>query len=152
MAILKHPEKMGFKMIRKRKEKKKKMNQWVIESMSHWVPDLLIHYSIPCFQKDSIFQNSLYLIWQKFNIPLFQRDFSCSKFPLIISKNIKHSSVTKSFLLFKINLSFQFFLDQSSRAKQSCWIKVKKLDGVGPVYNKPSTDKLHHFVRKKINK
>ena len=27
----------------------------------------------------------------------------------------------------------------------------KKLDGVGPVDNRPSTDKLHHFV-KKINK
>ena len=25
----------------------------------------------------------------------------------------------------------------------------KKLDGVGPVDNRPSTDKLHHFVRKK---
>ena len=25
----------------------------------------------------------------------------------------------------------------------------KKLDRVGPVYNRPSTDKLHHFVRKK---
>ena len=24
----------------------------------------------------------------------------------------------------------------------------KKLDGVGPVYNRPSTDKLHHFVKK----
>ena len=24
----------------------------------------------------------------------------------------------------------------------------KKLDGVGPVDNRPSTDKLHHFVRK----
>ena len=26
-----------------------------------------------------------------------------------------------------------------------------KLDGVGPVDNKPSTDKLHHFVQKKLN-
>ena len=24
-----------------------------------------------------------------------------------------------------------------------------KLDGLGPVDNRPSTDKLHHFVRKK---
>ena len=24
-----------------------------------------------------------------------------------------------------------------------------KLDGVGPVNNRPSTDELHHFVRKK---
>ena len=28
---------------------------------------------------------------------------------------------------------------------------VWKLDGVGPIDNKPSTDKLHHFVWKKIN-
>ena len=26
---------------------------------------------------------------------------------------------------------------------------IKKLDGVGPVDNRPSTAKLHHFVRKK---
>ena len=26
------------------------------------------------------------------------------------------------------------------------WIFSKKLDGVGPVNNRPSTDKLHHFV------
>ena len=25
---------------------------------------------------------------------------------------------------------------------------VKKLDGLGPVDNRPSTDKLHHFVQK----
>ena len=25
----------------------------------------------------------------------------------------------------------------------------EKLDGLGPVDNRPSTDKLHHFVRKK---
>ena len=25
----------------------------------------------------------------------------------------------------------------------------EKLDGVGPVYNRPSTDKLQHFVKKK---
>ena len=28
----------------------------------------------------------------------------------------------------------------------------KKLDGVGPVDNRPSTDKLQHFVRKKKKK
>ena len=28
----------------------------------------------------------------------------------------------------------------------------KKLDGVGPVDNRPSTDKLHHFVPKKQQK
>ena len=28
---------------------------------------------------------------------------------------------------------------------------VSKLDGVGPVDNRPSTDKLHHFVEKKKN-
>ena len=29
---------------------------------------------------------------------------------------------------------------------------AKKLDGVGPVDNRPSTDKLHHFVQKKRRK
>ena len=29
---------------------------------------------------------------------------------------------------------------------------INKLDGVGPVDNRPSTDKLHHFVCKKIKK
>ena len=35
---------------------------------------------------------------------------------------------------------------------QSNWEMVrKKLDGVGPVDNRPSTDKHHNFVRKKNN-
>ena len=29
------------------------------------------------------------------------------------------------------------------------FLKVYKLDGVGPVDNRPSTDKLHHFFKKK---
>jgi hypothetical protein len=29
---------------------------------------------------------------------------------------------------------------------------MNELDGVGPVDNRPSTDKLHHLVRKKMNK
>ena len=37
------------------------------------------------------------------------------------------------------------------RPKQGGKVKLK-LDGVGPVDNRPSTDKLHQFVRKKINK
>ena len=31
------------------------------------------------------------------------------------------------------------------------FLKVYKLDGVGPVDNRSSTDKLHHFVQKKKN-
>ena len=30
--------------------------------------------------------------------------------------------------------------------------KRRKLDGVGPADNRPSTDKLHYFVKKKIEK
>ena len=30
--------------------------------------------------------------------------------------------------------------------------KKEKLDGVGPVDNRPSPDKLHHFVKKKRRK
>ena len=29
-------------------------------------------------------------------------------------------------------------------------VRFKKLDGVGPIDNRPSTDKLHHLVKKKI--
>ena len=32
------------------------------------------------------------------------------------------------------------------------FLKVYKLDGIGPVDNRPSTDKLHHFVRRKKKK
>ena len=32
------------------------------------------------------------------------------------------------------------------------YVLFVKLDGVGPVDNRPSTDKLHHFVRKKKRK
>ena len=35
-------------------------------------------------------------------------------------------------------------------SKEKRFIYLKKIDGVGPVDNRPSTDKLHHFVRKKI--
>ena len=28
-------------------------------------------------------------------------------------------------------------------------LKKEKLDGVGPIDNRPSSDKLHHFVQKK---
>ena len=34
---------------------------------------------------------------------------------------------------------------------KSKWF-VSELDGVGPVDNRPSTDKLHHFVRRKKEK
>ena len=95
------------------------MSQWVTESLICWFTTVF-----PVLKGIQFFQNSLWFIWQKYNILLFQRDFSFSKFPLIISANIKYSSVTKSFLLFKINLSFQFFLDQPSRAKQSCLKKI----------------------------
>ena len=32
------------------------------------------------------------------------------------------------------------------------FVSFTKLDGVGPIDNRPSTDKLHHFVRKKKKK
>ena len=32
------------------------------------------------------------------------------------------------------------------------WAYNRKLDGVGPVDNRPSTDKLHHFVKKNKKK
>ena len=41
-----------------------------------------------------------------------------------------------------LNMSFGFLHDMIV-------VDMKKLDGVGPVDNRPSTDKLHHFVQKK---
>jgi hypothetical protein len=43
-------------------------------------------------------------------------------------------------------------LTQKAKNFNLVFLKVvvkKKLDGVGPVDNRPSTDKLHHFVRGK---
>ena len=48
-------------------------------------------------------------------------------------------------------LYFSFLLkrkEQEDKRETKFDIMVK-LDGVGPVDNRPSTDKLHHFVRKK---
>ena len=44
-------------------------------------------------------------------------------------------------------LRLQRAASESSRPTKT--ITEGKLDGVGPVDNRPSTDKLHHFVRKK---
>ena len=44
------------------------------------------------------------------------------------------------------------FMSQLPMVQIQFWINThikKKLDGIGPVDNKPSTDKLHHFVQKK---
>ena len=38
---------------------------------------------------------------------------------------------------------------KSCSHNKNCEHDVDKLDGVGPVDNRPSTDKLHHFVNKK---
>ena len=37
------------------------------------------------------------------------------------------------------------------KLKNEKFSDLRKLDGVGPVNNRPSTDKLHHFVQKKKN-
>ena len=42
---------------------------------------------------------------------------------------------------FNAYLQCKFFLVQTS---------IWKLDGVGPVDNRPSTDELHYFVKKKM--
>ena len=40
---------------------------------------------------------------------------------------------------------------RNRRREAGAWALLieDKLDGVGPVDNRPSTDKLHHFVQKK---
>ena len=42
--------------------------------------------------------------------------------------------------------------DERTERRLDVWPNIQKLDGVGLVHNRPSTDKLHHFVRKKTNK
>ena len=39
--------------------------------------------------------------------------------------------------------------DKSHQTNETWQMMLEKLDKVGPVDNRPSTDKLHHFVRKK---
>ena len=41
---------------------------------------------------------------------------------------------------------------QYLKSESGIFMPVIKLDGVGPVDYRPSTDKLHHFVRKKTKK
>ena len=54
---------------------------------------------------------------------------------------------TRSYsLLLRLSSSSCGELWPSAEAVFALW--AKKLDGVGPVDNRPSTDKLHHFVRK----
>ena len=45
----------------------------------------------------------------------------------------------------------QFTKNTTGSVSSLDWIfyKLEKIDGVGPVDNRPSTDKLHHFFREK---
>ena len=73
--------------------------------------------------------------------------------PLLNKKN----SLWELFEYFK-----PFFMQKLIQMRQDFWVsfvkikicifspKILKLDGVGPVDNRPSTDKLHHFVKKKM--
>ena len=40
-------------------------------------------------------------------------------------------------------------IPDSQKTRSTNLKKKRKLDGVGPVDNRPSTDKIHHFVKKK---
>ena len=45
------------------------------------------------------------------------------------------------------NKSLQYIFPEQSWPKTLC--QPIKLDGVGPVDNRPSTNKLHHYIEKK---
>jgi hypothetical protein len=70
----------------------------------------------------------------------------------VYKKNQKNTNVNHGKNL-KISKSMKnyFFFEENNCTKKCCWNK-RKLDGVGPVDNKPSTHKLHYFVRKKRKK
>ena len=70
----------------------------------------------------------------------FLRNYFCT----ILAKKMGYKQSEHLSKLFYFFLNF-FFLLQLLCAK---W----KLDGVGPVYNRPSTDKLHHIFQKKTKK
>ena len=63
--------------------------------------------------------------------------------PLTISASVTYGLDPKPRREVHISL-LHFFL--------SCFVFLSKLDGVGPVDNRPSTDKLHHFAQKKKRK
>ena len=52
----------------------------------------------------------------------------------------------------KAMLQNTFVTTKYSTPSQVVREAIGKLDGVGPVDNRPSTDKLHHFVQKKEEK
>ena len=56
-----------------------------------------------------------------------------------------------SFKLYSHNITDYMGLKTYKRVHNVCEI-YNKLDGVGPIDNRPSTDKLHHFVQKKNKK
>ena len=85
-------------------------------------------------------------------VNLYFKEFSCIKLKGMIPLSLRVLSVflyiPVSFLLargkhFKIFTCFYCY---------SAADDTLKLDGVGPVDNRPSTDKLHHFVKKKEKK
>ena len=90
---------------------------------------------------------------------LFHKDKSlfCAKKPKDMEEEIIKWSDSTHYLS-KYSISTLFFLNHNkffpftttnffSLFIGSC--SLNKLDGVGPVDNRPSTNKLHHFVRKK---
>ena len=51
--------------------------------------------------------------------------------------------------MFEVRSEHKVCFGASFRLTKGVWA-AKKLDGVGPVVNRPSTDKLHYFVKKNI--
>ena len=72
--------------------------------------------------------------------------FSCNTFPI-------YFSFSRTIHILHMSLAYALKRCHMLDAKEGNFIAIKaygrvqKLDGVGPVDNRPSTDKLHHFVQ-----
>ena len=82
--------------------------------------------------------------------------FECNIFTKRISKYIRTLEIARIRIqiIFGGHFTGIFKYSYSSLIKEifekgSLMLSLNKLDGVGPVDNKPSTDKLHHFLKKK---
>ena len=69
---------------------------------------------------------------------------------LSVTETQANEELTSKKILAKVEHLNLFFLSGRKKKRKKCNNQTK-LDGVGPVDNGPSTDKLHHFVKKKEN-
>ena len=113
-----------------------KFFSWVVWSKTNW------SYTFSKWISWQFSSNWLFQINVDFDLERAQTSEHCFSLFYWNIINVNHSifwgqrSHFGIFIVFKVNPFFYSY----------------KLDGVGPVDNRPSTDKLHHFVRKKRKK